>query len=542
MEERTREGITVKELLTIPQLKEAVLLGGVAGLDRSISRMNVMDVPDEVNWVRPGEFLMTVGYPLIDEPEVLTTLIAQAAEKGVAALGIKTTPFFNSIPDVAIKAADDCGLPLIEFPASITFSEVVREVMERVLVAESRYLSILQSQVQRLSQVLLLGNGLPAFLHQLEALIHNPVVLLDPLNRWTASPAAEALCRQVEETEWKRLRELKSSETGFIRIGGQTIRVYLSMVNDEQAPPFLLLMMEYLNESGIVDTMTVNWAGELVGFEISNMQARQKIEAKYFDQFLQDWITGRIVSPVDLRLRAEACGRPLDEEAAYMTGIVSFHDHTPEVHELQELARRLNAYSAAQKYIANWTVLEEELVVLMTLQREEQVQKRRNPAIDSVWSMLQPMLQERRATLCLGREACGQSGVPGSYRDAKRTMEVGRICITKEEILHYGDLGIYSLLYRLQGTEELEEFTRIYLQPLLDYDRKHQGTFLKTLRTYFLCNLNAKETAERLFLHYNTINYRLDRIKSELGIHLDDPETRLQLQLAIKLQDIKEPL
>lgn len=75
---------------------------------------------------------------------------------------------------------------------------------------------------------------------------------------------------------------------------------------------------------------------------------------------------------------------------------------------------------------------------------------------------------------------------------------------------------------------------------MLESDRKQQGALMNTIRTYFHCNCNAKETAERMFVHYNTVSYRLDRIKNELGLRLDDPETKLLLQLAIKIHEINE--
>ncbi len=539
MEKEAEYGFIVKDLFTIPHFKEAVLLGGHAGLEQTISRINVMEVPDVVNWVKPGEFLMTTGYPFRHEPEVLVTLIEQLVQKGVVALGVKTKRFIDTVPEAAVKAADLYGLPLIELPPDTTFSDVVREVMERVLVTESRQLTILQSRIQRLSQVLLHGDGLSAFVHHLQLLIHNPVVLLDPSNRWIASPSAEHLCQQVDEAGWRKLREDMTLETGFIQVEGQMIRVYITSVPDGQMhQPSLLLMLEQQSEYGIVDTLTMNWASELVGFEISNSQVRMKIEAKYIDQFLQDWIAGRIVSPVDLRMRADACGCPLIDGSSFLVGVVSFHERRPEVSELQELARRLN-WDAFGKNDLNWTVLEEDLVVLITLKSGDEKEKKwSNDVPGSIWSLLRSKLLERRATLCFGREAQDQSAVPASYREAKRAAEVCRESNTKDAIVHYDDLGIYLLLYRLQGTEELEEFKRIFLQPLLDYDHKYQGSLLKTLRTYFLCNCNVKETAERLFIHYNTVNYRFERIRSELGFHLDDPETRLQLQIAIKLHGL----
>ena len=577
-------GLTVGELFRMSHFKEAVILGGREGLDRLISRINVMEVPDVIDWVRPGEFLVTTGYPFRNRVEMFAPLIAQLAERGVVALGVKTTRFIGEMPAAAIEAADRHGLPLIELPADMAFSDVVRSVMERVLVAESRHLSMLQGRVQRLSQVLLHGGGLAAFLEHLELLVRNPVLLLEPSGRWSASPAAESLCEQVETEEWDKLRRERTLETGFIRVGDTYVRTHATEIEDARGQSFLLVMLEVQQEYGIVDTLTMNWASELVGFEINNAQARSRIEAKYIDQFVQDWLAGRIISPVDLRLRAEACGSPLADDSVYVAGIVRFISTRPAIGQLQELARRLNwdAASQAGEPLARWTILEEELTVLFAVSSHDRTaggaaQLGKSPiageseaqsggdadtgeggsrlVISSAAShMAERLLQvaatqlarvhqlfpDRAVQLCLGRQAAGQGEVPVSCREAKRAVEVAAVCGMTEPVVHYGELGVYLLLYRLQGTLELEEFKHTYLEPLLRYDAKHQGSLLHTLRVYFQCNGNARETAERLFIHYNTVTYRLDRIRTELGLRLDDPETRLQLQLAVKLVDIKD--
>ncbi|QJD85768.1 PucR family transcriptional regulator [Cohnella herbarum] len=540
MDDPIREGFTVKSLFDVPQFKDAVLLGGEAGLNSLISRINVMEVPDVIDWVRPGELLMTTGYPFKHDPEVLVPLIEQLASKGVAALGVKTKRFFDEVPAAAIEAANRYGMPLIELPPGTTFSDVVREVMERVLVSESKDLTILQGRVQRLSHVLLHGDGLSSYLNHLQVMIRNPVILLDPHNRRTGSPDAEKLFELIEETEWVKFREDQTPETNVLQIGERSVRVHVATVPDGQVRSYLLLILEYSAEYGAVDTLTINWAGRLLGFEISNMQARKNIEVKYFDQFLQDWLAGRIVSTVDLRLRAEACGWPLAEDAVYLAGVVSFWERKPEVKSLQELAKRLNWESDSRGSDLKWTVLEGELVVLFTLRSEEiGGLHARQQLTGNLWTILRPMIQEKQVSLCLGREVSRQAEVSGSYRDAKRAADIRRVCRLKDETLRYNELGVYLLLYRLQGTDEMEEFQRLYLNPLLELDAKQQGALLNTLRTYFDCNCNAKETAERMYLHYNTINYRLDRIKNELGLRLDDPETKLLLQLAIRSNDIE---
>lgn len=537
MERPDKETFTVHRLFDIAPFKEAVLLGGRSGLEKAISRVNVMEVPDVVDWVRPGEFLMTTGYPFKDSLEVLISLIADLAHKGVAALGIKTKRFIDHVPDAAIAAADHYGLPLIELPPDTAFSDVVREVMEHVLISESRYLSILQARVQRLSNVLLHGDGLHAFLSHLQAMIQNPVILMTASDELLYSPAAAALCSNVPASEWDRLRTNQSLEMNVLQWNAHTCPVHLSAVPGGQLDTDLLLVLESDSEYGIVDSLTVNWAGKLLGFEISNMQARQNIEAKYFDQFLQDWLSGRIVADVDLRLRAEACGWPLATEAIYLVGLVSFHDAAkPQLKVLLDHLRRLNWEhpTASGKTHIRWTLMEGELVFLLALQGPEQAL---TELAASAAAKIQA-LHDQPLSICLGRPVHEKERVASSYIDARRTVEISKVCKLSGPIHRYSELGAYLLLYRLQGTRELEEYKQMYLEPLLELDRKQSSALLYTLRTYFQCNCNAKETAEQMFVHYNTIIYRLERIKAALGMRLDDPETKLLLQLAIKSYEI----
>ena len=57
-------GVPVREVLSAPILAGATVLAGASGLDRVVARVNVMEVPDILPWVKPDELLLTTGYPL----------------------------------------------------------------------------------------------------------------------------------------------------------------------------------------------------------------------------------------------------------------------------------------------------------------------------------------------------------------------------------------------------------------------------------------------------------------------------------------------
>jgi DNA-binding PucR family transcriptional regulator len=78
------------------------------------------------------------------------------------------------------------------------------------------------------------------------------------------------------------------------------------------------------------------------------------------------------------------------------------------------------------------------------------------------------------------------------------------------------------------------------LEPLRRYDRDHNGDLVRTLATYLEWGGNAVRAAESLFLHRNSLRYRLARIRALLGMDPDDQEARLSLSVALLLESTEE--
>src|SRR5262245_51249347 len=87
--EKVPMGLSVREVLAAPCLRDARVLAGESGLDRVVSRLNVMEVPDILPWVKPYELLLTTGYPLRDDPAALVRLIGDLDDRGLSAIAIK---------------------------------------------------------------------------------------------------------------------------------------------------------------------------------------------------------------------------------------------------------------------------------------------------------------------------------------------------------------------------------------------------------------------------------------------------------------------
>lgn len=93
-------------------------------------------------------------------------------------------------------------------------------------------------------------------------------------------------------------------------------------------------------------------------------------------------------------------------------------------------------------------------------------------------------------------------------------------------------MDVESLIHALSLSEDLTPLCTL-VEPLVEHDRKRGSDLVKTLKTYFAAGANASEAADRLFLHRNSMTYRLERIGSLTGLDLRDHRVALALQLGL---------
>jgi purine catabolism regulator len=143
-----------------------------------------------------------------------------------------------------------------------------------------------------------------------------------------------------------------------------------------------------------------------------------------------------------------------------------------------------------------------------------------------------------RVAAGIGRPGTGLPGLRHSFAQAQESLDLARTLFDGDRVLSFGDLGLYHLLCRLQDCEELAEFDRGTLAPLVAYDASHDTDLVRTLEAFFAHHGNVSQAAESLYLHRNSLIYRLERISEITRMDLDSADDRFSLQLALKLQPL----
>ena len=120
-----------------------------------------------------------------------------------------------------------------------------------------------------------------------------------------------------------------------------------------------------------------------------------------------------------------------------------------------------------------------------------------------------------------------------AYKEAQVALEVGKVFETEKNIINYENLGIGRLIYQLPTTLCDMFLQEVFKKESLEsLDRET----LMTIQSFFENNLNVSETSRKLFVHRNTLVYRLEKIRKLTGLDLREFEHAITFKVALMVK------
>ena len=138
-----------------------------------------------------------------------------------------------------------------------------------------------------------------------------------------------------------------------------------------------------------------------------------------------------------------------------------------------------------------------------------------------------------KTVIGIGTVAEHLRGLSDSYKEAQTAIEVGKVFDTERTIMHYESLGIGRLIYQLPTTLCDIFLTEVFKKNSID--SLDQET-LFTINKFFENNLNVSETSRKLFVHRNTLVYRLEKIKKLTGLDLRQFDHAIVFKVALMVR------
>ena len=556
-------GITVKELLNLSSMKNANVLAGKKGLERNITRLNVMEVPDIINWVEEGEFLLTTAYSMKDNIEVLDELIVELNKKGVSGLGIKTKRYIEEIPKNSLEKAESLGFPLIEIPYDISYSTILTESLTEIVNAHTNILSRISNIQNNLIKVMLDGGSLKEIgiaIHDSldgntvaieEYIIGTKIILTTNSNVKIYTNILD------EEKKITKNRDLNNDLISQITSSNKIDVINEEEINRISIPIYsenieygCLYLWEDKRVLSPVETKVLESATPIIALDIHKKMTIMEIEAESKTDFLKDLFSGK-----DARINKameKSAYLDFDINNSYSVIVININE--------QEIYNKYN--SNVPNIITQFKI--RLISIIDRISKDENYNIISTPRFDGVVMLFGSRVDNKKSKIKedikqfsmkilnyaehegfseylfigIGRNCDNPKDIWVSNKEALRVNEYHNNN-HGDKILYYDDLGLYKILSFDGLKPELNRFYDDVLEELVKYDTERGTELILTLKNYFIYEGNLKKISENMFVHYNTVVYRLQRIKEITNKDLNNYEHRLNLQIALQIKDMK---
>jgi len=514
------DSISLGELLKLPTLTHARVVGGHQGLRRPVRGINVMEVPDILDWVKPDELLLTTAYPLRDDPVALDALIPRLAERGLAGIALKPGRYIKAIPASMIEAAEQHAFPLIELPPEASFNEIINSVLTVILDVQAARLQRSAAIHDRFTSIALSGGGLRQIAEALAELVGRPVAIIDAQDvvQWRTSDQAP-------------VGESGSPAGSMDRDGGAIVQPI--QVGAERYGAILVAG----DAAGLgPDRLeAIEYAATVAALRQVQTRAVAEADRRFQAVCLEELITGHVADRSVLMERAAAFAWDLTTPRAVLLADVEAIAGRPFAALAgtpEEGALRHRLAEAARASLGPGSIIWE---------RSREIGALVSPGpsgLREIGAALQAEASRHLpgivVSVGIGRTAPDPLELHRSFGEARRALSIGRWAHGPGDVTAFDHLGLDRLLVAVPASEG-EAFCADVLGRLEAYDTAHGTTLVATLET-FLATRNAALAARRLYLHYNTLKNRLAKIEEVIGPYLDDPDRCLSLALALRMR------
>jgi purine catabolism regulator len=555
-------GIRVRDLIEITVLKESHVLAGSNGLDKLVTKVNVMEVPDIVDWVQPGEFLLTTAYSIKDDIERLNDMIPVMSKIGLAGMGIKTKRFIDSLPASVLKTAEDHQFPLIEIPFDVSYSDIMMPVMSELLSRQSAVISQVNDFNRRVTRVMLRGGSLQEIARAINKSVGIPVAIVEPLFKTVVvsspEPLRELLTTRAElflETAFGQEMPLHSEEfpeggPPMLSLqGGRLSRVVIPITSDDRHYGWVILW-ETIKKLNKMEISVIEASTPLIALDLLKKMSIYESANRHKVEFFDDLLSQEEVR--QHRAVEHAVYMDFNLNLAYGVVVADFDTSTASLRMtpnnatfIQTIGTKMvsivERLTRTYKGRVHYAQKSDKLLMVFGQTKDTPDDKSKEAIMKFAGEILQSAELEGLkdvVSVGVGRNYKALNSLYKSRSEAVRALANHHLCAEKGRAVHYDALGIYKLLSYEELEPELLSFFREVLEPLAIYDRDKDTNLLETLKLYFECGSNLKRVSEEMYTHYNTIIYRMQRIREISGLNLDDPATRLNVQIALKIMDL----
>lgn len=535
--------MTLQEILQKDKKSGLSVLNEKADLERVVATIESTETPDVYRYVSANSFIITTGMIYQNAQEQLLRLIETLNALPCAGLAIKLGRFIGELDPVVIEKANELRFPLLLIPGERTLGQVYQNMLS--VLWNSQNMSLLEALNTKKKLYSLVTNGatLKRILRNMGSEIGRHVLISDAFGQYyengnaTGSEVKEGL--QMIRSRGKELGRLQDSRQ-FPGKGGLTIRVYpiksisgntnyLLVFDREEQTPVSVFVMEEI----VLLLEVILYRNQITTFH--EMQRKDE-----FRNYL---------------LSENGESEPMEQPAkwkqqvGFKTGsfyqvlLCRYVDFSSYRFHYAQLMQREEKYILGYRFMDNWLKesFGEEILVLPDMDNWQCLILFFAPCedLENRLGQMAVKLEETLKTRLVyshGGRAWDQESIRMAYWRATENYEKWQRSGKEERFLDLAPKNVVETLREIPRMQT-DSICRNTLKELAYPDNETCEELRKTLKMFLDCRCSITDTAAQMYLHRNTIRYRISKCEDILGRKLDSSESCFEIQLALYLSE-----
>lgn len=540
----------IQDVLKDKRFSEFSLLAGLSGAGNAISTVTVIDTPDGAKWLSGGEFVITTAYMLKDDEEALLRFIRTLKARKASALGIKQGRYIENIPDSALALSDDLGLPLLLIPQKFPYADIINPILSELVNQQTNRLIQANLIHTKFTELAVSDASIPDILSAFMSIVGVPTAFFDfeTAQIWY-SDSESSLAQHLKTERILSHRDIDCARYDLHLIANQNRRFGVlvfekgvlerEMEEDggtaliRERDPGFKIALENAATNIILREQTI----------ISNRQVAER----YKGLLIQDILIHNIKSETEIHNRAEIFGWDFHDGGIVLEVDINnikqrfkrnFSNNTSKM--LEEMSTEIFDISIREilRFYPNAHYVKLSDIIIFVLSIRPKERKQMEKQIAEAFSRIQKSIENIPFTISfgIGRYYENIEQIYLSYQEAREVIRLSYMFSWFNRILYYEKMDLFRIFLPILDNQEALEACRNCLQPLLDYDRKNGKNMLETLQVVSECDWNLKLAAERMFLHPNSVKYRMEQIGKLIHRNCREHSDRLLIEIAILVQ------
>ncbi|MGI1659028.1 MAG: PucR family transcriptional regulator [Desulfitobacterium sp.] len=301
---------------------------------------------------------------------------------------------------------------------------------------------------------------------------------------------------------------------------------YIFVLTDDRAP-------DPINFKPLLD-----YASSLCAVHLQGRLELKQEQSKFKNAFLYDLIYGNLKRNDDIIATGEMWGWDFRRPHTVMVFLLPEPDlnlNTTESH-LMDILSRIVEQNFVESYYKNSASIfrQNELLVFIPLQSDKPAQHKEEILVfaDKILTQVEDTDLKGLVTCGVGQTYAQPTELFRSYQEAKVAFEMGKLLGLA--VPFFSDLGLERILYK----HDLQDLKEYYVHVLGELHRQDdpESSLVTILESFAENQFDVGKTAKAIFMHPNTLRYRINKIETILGRSLADNNTRLDIVASLKIR------